>query len=473
MADLPINMTADGPQPTPPLQLWKTLLANVAATNPGYTANLPGSLIEDISSTDVAAVVLCDSAMVELVNSISPFGANAFLLQQLGEVYGVKPNAASNTSVYVVFTSPDIGFLIAQGFTVTDGVYEYVVQDGGIIGAGGTSLPLYCVATEAGSWAVPSGTVQGLITSIPSTIILACNNPTTGTPGGDAETETAFRSRVLQAGLAASQGMPRYLRTLLNNVPGVIPRLVSPVQIPGQGWEVIIGGGDPYQVAYAIFSALFDVATLQGSQMLISNITQANPGVVTTVLNHGYAAGQVINIQGVLGMVAVNNVALTVTPITATTFSIGINTSGYAAYTSGGVCTPNLRNVSVNVLDYPDTYGITFVNPPQQTVAVTALWNTPSFNYVNPVTISQLATPALVNYLNSIVVGQPINIFAMNDAFQEAVASVLSKDLLTRLVFQVSINGIGVSPTAGTGIIPGDPESYFLTNSGLVTVLQG
>jgi len=372
----------------------------------------------------------------------------------------------------VVFTGT-VGFLIAQGFTVSDGTYQYVVQDGGIIGAGGTTLPLYCVAIEPGSWAVPSGTVQLINTSVPSTITLSCNNPTTGTPGGDAETPSAFRSRVLQAGLAASQGMPRYLRTLLNNVPGVVPRLVSPVQIPGQGWEIIVGGGDPYQVAYAIFSALFDVSTLQGSQMLISNITQANPGVVTTVLNHGYAAGQVINIQGVLGMTAINNVPLTVTPITATTFSIGVNTSGYGAYTSGGVITPNLRNVSVNVIDYPDTYGITFVNPPQQTVAVTATWNTPTFNYVNPVTISQLATPALVNYLNSIVVGQPINIFAMNDAFQEAVASVLSKDLLTRLVFSVSINGLGVSPTAGTGIIAGDPESYFLTNSGLVTVLQG
>lgn len=472
MSDLPIVVTAAGPQPTPPATLQSELIANVAATNPGYTANLPGSLIEDISSTDVAALVVCDSAVVELINSVTPFGANEFLLQQLGNIYGVVAGAASNTSVYVTF-SGTVGFVIAEGFIVSGGVYQYVVQDGGIIGSGGSSLPLYCVANEAGTWAVPSGTVQTLVTSVPSTVTLTCNNATTGTPGAAAETASSFRARVLQAGLAASQGMPRYLRTLLSNVPGVQPRLVSPIQIPSQGWEVICGGGDPYQVAYAIFMSGVDISILQGSQMLVSGITQANPGVVTVTINHGFVTGQVINIAGVVGMTAVNNVPLTITVLTATTFSIGVNTTSYGAYVSGGVVTPNPRNITTSINDYPDTYGITFVNPPQQTVSMTVTWNTPTNNYVNPVVIAQLAVPALVDYVNSIVVGQPINVFAMNDVFQEAVQSVLSRALLTRLVFAVDINGVGVSPTSGTGIIAGDPESYFLTNSGLVTVLQG
>ena len=64
------DVNSSGLQPTSPTVLQQELIALVSATNPGYTANLPGSLIEDISSTDVGALSLIDSARVELFNSI-------------------------------------------------------------------------------------------------------------------------------------------------------------------------------------------------------------------------------------------------------------------------------------------------------------------------------------------------------------------------------------------------------------------
>jgi len=476
MADLPIVMNENGPVPTPPATIWTTLLANVAASNPGYTANLPGSLIEDISSTDVAAVVLCDTALVELINSVTPYGANAFLLQQLGNIYGVQIGQATNTSVEVQFTGTP-GFVVAQGFVVTDGTYQYVLTDGGIIGSGGVSPYLSAVANVTGSWAVPAGTVTGLVTSVPSTITLSVTNPLPGTPSVAAESETSYRTRVLQAGLASSQGMASYLKTLLGNVKGVQPRLISVQQLSGtQQWKVLVGGGsDNYQVAYAIYSALFDVSSLVGSTLDVIGITNANPGVVTTNLNHGYATGQVIQMNGVGGMTAVNGVNYTITVISETTFSIGVNTTGYGTYTTGGVVTPNLRNVSVSIIDYPDTYVIPFVNPPLQTVTMTVLWNTISNNYVNPAAIAQLGAPALASYVNSISVGQPMNLFELQTVLQVAVSSVLPAQLLTRIVFEVSINGIGVTPESGTGIIAGDPESYFYTDptGSEITILQG
>ena len=155
---IPTVVTRAGLQPTPPAVLRDQLLADVAAQVPGYTANLPASLVEDISSTDVAALALMDAARVELVNSLTPYGANEFILNQLGQIYGVTPGVGSNTSVYVVF-SGTVGFVIAQGFTVTDGTYQYVVQNGGVIESGGDSEPLFCLATQAGTWAVPANTV--------------------------------------------------------------------------------------------------------------------------------------------------------------------------------------------------------------------------------------------------------------------------------------------------------------------------
>lgn len=473
MADLPTIMTKDGLQPQSPATIQNQLIASVSQTNPGYTANLPGSLIEDISSTDVAAVVEMDSARVETVNSLTPYGANAWLLNQLGQIYGVEQSGATNTSVYVIFIGP-AGYVIPQGFTISDGTYQYVVQDGGVIGAIGQSAQLFCVATVSGSWAVPVGSVTNIITSVPTGYNITCYNPLPGVPGQTAESETNYRTRVLQAGLAASQGMASYLKTLVNNVSGVQTRLISVQQVPNNnGWKIIVGGGDEYAVAYAIYSALFDISSIVGSTLEITNITQANPGVVTTNLLHQFQTGQVIYITGVSGMTLVNNTHFTITVIDGYRFSLGVNTFGYSAYTGGGVVTPNLRNITASLTDYPDVYQVTFVNPPLQTVAITVTWNTTATNFVSQASVAALGQPALVDYVNSIYAGQPMNLFELQTVFQTAIASVLSPQLLTRMIFAVSINGVGVAPEVGTGIIAGDSEGYFFTTAPSIVIAQG
>ena len=267
---IPIVMTKAGLQPQTATALRAELIADVSATNPGYTANLPGSLIEDIASTDVAALAQCDSAMVELVNSITPYGANEFILNQLGQIYGVQRGGTTNTSVYVTFTGTP-GFIVVKGFTVSDGTHQYTVSTGGILDSGGVAT-LFCVATTAGTWAVPADTVTQLITSVPASIGLSCNNPEDGTAGLTEESIESYRSRVLVAGMAGSQGMATYLRTLLGNVPGVESRLIS-IRLTGGSWQMIVGGtGDPYNIAYAIFQALFDISNLVGSATTSRNV---------------------------------------------------------------------------------------------------------------------------------------------------------------------------------------------------------
>lgn len=476
MADLPIIISPNGLMPQSPAALRAQLVASVSAINPDYTSNLPGTLVEDIASTDVGAIVLCDTALVETINSLTPFGANPWLLLELGELYGVPPGVATNTNVFLVFTGPP-GYVIAKGFTVSDVFYQYVVQDGGIIGADGTSIPLFAVAALSGSWAIPSGTVQSLITSVPtviqqSTTPVTVNNPLPGNPQTEPETQAAYRARVWEAGLAASMGMGRYLRTLLTNIEGVVPRLVSVVQQQGQ-WEVICGGGDPYQVAYAIWQALFDISALSGSILAVAGVTNANPGVVTTTLNHGFVSGQQVTINGMVGMTPLNNVLLNITVLTPTTFSVGVDTTGYAPYVSGGVVTPNLRNQVISINDYPDTYVIPYVVPPLQTVSIVVMWNTTSPNFINPVGVAQLGSQAIADYVNSVVVGQPMILYQLEEAFSDAISTILPKSQLTRMVFSVSINGIGVPPEVGTGIIAGDPESYFETTPDQIAVIQG
>jgi hypothetical protein len=475
---LPLIMTAQGPQPLTPAALLTLLISNATSlAPPGYVASLPGTLVEDVASTDVGGCIVSDQARVEAINAVTPFGCNAYILNQLGQMYGVPLGLGSNATVEVVFSGTP-GFPIAPGFTVSDGTNTYLVQaPGAIVGAAvypsttGSSAPVTALATASGTWPIPAGSVTTIVTGLPADVVLTVVNPLAGTPGTGAQTETSYRSQVLQAGLVSAIGVSRFLKTLLGNVPGVQPQLVA-AQAQGNNWEIIVGGGDDYAVAYAVYVALgAGISLLVGSTIEVSGFTQANPGVVSTApYYHGLTTGASATISQ--ANPSTYDGAYTATVLSPTTFSVGVNTTGYAAYVGGGVLTPNPRNVSVPVSDYPDTYFIPIVRPPQMTVAMTVTWATSLVGFTGAAAIAQLAPPALVAYVNAIPVTQPLNVYLLQETFQQAVASVLPAYYLTVLTFSVSINGVGVSPEVGTGIISGDPESYFNMVVSAVTVVQ-
>lgn len=70
----------------------------------------------------------------------------------------------------------------------------------------------------------------------------------------------------------------------------------------------------------------------------ILSITAANPGVVTTTVPHGYQVGQEVRFTiptvtaTAYGMTQLNNLSAIITAVTATTFTININTTGFTAF---------------------------------------------------------------------------------------------------------------------------------------------
>ena len=69
----------------------------------------------------------------------------------------------------------------------------------------------------------------------------------------------------------------------------------------------------------------------------ITAVTQANPGKVTTASAHGLTTGEKISMVYVGGMTQISaTTEYTVTEVDADEFTIGVNTSGFSAYTSGG-----------------------------------------------------------------------------------------------------------------------------------------
>lgn len=87
--------------------------------------------------------------------------------------------------------------------------------------------------------------------------------------------------------------------------------------------------------SFGVFSRTADPFINLEATKVITNITQANPAVVT-IAGHGYVTGDKVFITAVVGMEQVNDVVFDVTLIGANTFSIGVDSTTYDAYVSDG-----------------------------------------------------------------------------------------------------------------------------------------
>ena len=86
--------------------------------------------------------------------------------------------------------------------------------------------------------------------------------------------------------------------------------------------------------------------------ILIDSITQSNPCVVTTEVNHNLTTGDQVNFFGVGGMTELNGTLAFVTVITPNSFSLnGVDSTGFTAFTSGGyVSTAELAKMSIDII---------------------------------------------------------------------------------------------------------------------------
>jgi hypothetical protein len=121
---------------------------------------------------------------------------------------------------------------------------------------------------------------------------------------------------------------------------------VATVNIPGgSNLQTVVEVTDAFKrvlpsesgVIYKMDSASPQTLEILGvKSFAVSGISQANPGVVTVASTAELADGDEVTFDSVGGMVEVNGNTYTVTVIDATTFSIGVDTTGFTAYTTGG-----------------------------------------------------------------------------------------------------------------------------------------
>jgi hypothetical protein len=73
----------------------------------------------------------------------------------------------------------------------------------------------------------------------------------------------------------------------------------------------------------------------------ITAITQAGSAVANVGASHGFLVGETVHFSGVVGMVQINGLRGQITSIAATTITVGIVSTGFSAYTSGGTVNTN------------------------------------------------------------------------------------------------------------------------------------
>ena len=401
MSDFSVVIGPSGAVPKTSSELRELVVSGATSLSPGITTELPGSLVEDMVSTSVGAIMVCDQTMVDLINSVTPYAANIPMLNHLGEIYGIPRSESVNTAVYVVFSGVP-GYVVPRGLIVSDGDYQYSVQNNCLITESGKTSPVYCIATSEGNWPVPAGTVNQIVTSVPSAMRLSVTNPGTGIPGREASGEQEYRARVMEAGMFAVQGTPSALKVALCKVSGVQPRLVSYRQIREKEWAVVVGGGDSCEVAHAVYSVIPDVSRL-----------------------------------------------------TVDVTETGDNEP---------------ERETVTIMDFPDSFQIGFLRPYQQIVTIIVVWDSVDGIYVDPAGVSILAVPTVIDYINNITVGMPVNIFYLQTIFQNAIKTVVDAEQLSLIRINIAVDGVVVPPDENTGLIHGGRYGYFFTDISNVVV---
>lgn len=97
----------------------------------------------------------------------------------------------------------------------------------------------------------------------------------------------------------------------------------------------LVRGGSPF-AGFAVDGATGLVTLNADWTAAITGITQANPAVVT-VAGHGRSTDDVVYLSGIGGMTALNGAAYAITVTDTDHFKLdGIDSTGFAAYTSGG-----------------------------------------------------------------------------------------------------------------------------------------
>src|SRR5271170_5570285 len=135
------------------------------------------------------------------------------------------------------------------------------------------------------------------------------------------------------------------------------------------------------------FTAIDGGALELGPSILITSITQANPAVVTTGTPHGLTTGDIVGFYNVTGMQQISTLFVVVTVTGASTFTIQLNTTGFAAPATAGF----IRKVNKYSNWVPPAIVITNITQANPGVVTTSVPNGYATNDIYRLILPQIA----------------------------------------------------------------------------------
>ncbi|KMQ89982.1 hypothetical protein RF55_10318 [Lasius niger] len=248
---------------TDPTTLRQNLVNLAEKLAPGVATDLPGTLVEDMASTATGALSQMDAAKVEMFGSFSPLTMNPQFLNVYGAQMGITRGTESNASAYLTIKGTS-GTYLGTGFQFSDGQNIYATTTPTSIPESGVLNNVYVSAISFFQTSPAANSITQVNTSLPTGGISSVTNPTAGTPGIAAETDASYRLRIWQSLQAQPQGSPTCVKNMIGNIDGVVKRTIS-CSVDPNGYRILVDGGDPSQIAGAIYASIFDISRLLGS----------------------------------------------------------------------------------------------------------------------------------------------------------------------------------------------------------------
>lgn len=122
----------------------------------------------------------------------------------------------------------------------------------------------------------------------------------------------------------------------------------------------------------------------------ITNITRANPAVVTVTTNN-FFVGQTVTVTGVSGMTQINDAIYIVSAVSGSTVSLNLDSSAFSAYAGGGTManTQSAQIIPIGQYTNIDLDDSMQVNPPNpQSLAQVPIFQKPGLQAGGPVSPS-------------------------------------------------------------------------------------
>lgn len=243
-----------------PTVIRERLLNKAIEEVEGFT-NLPSGIQNNLLDESVLDIVEIQDMLANVMNSISPSYANDFIVRELGEAFGlkIKDQALPNTTITFYGLA---GVIIPEGLEVgnADGSKKFITTKSDIINATG-QVSIYCEGADYYDTPTPANTLNILLNQVLN--VTSCTNLNDAVETTPAETISEFRSRFQTRALANRSGTVATLDNALKEIEGTVDRLCTykASQIVEKGvskavLEIIVGGGDDYSVALAIFNSI-------------------------------------------------------------------------------------------------------------------------------------------------------------------------------------------------------------------------